>query len=94
MENKNLTEINEDLLNAINKELDKEYQRGIISVTELEEKTKQVEIIRKDEQAKINLSKIFNKDLHEYQKGLKKYNENFAETFLKKFLENKEDLGR
>ena len=58
MENKNLTEINEDLLNAINKELDKEYQRGIISVTELEEKTKQVEIIRKDEQAKINLSKI------------------------------------
>ena len=94
MENKNLTEINEDLLNAINKELDKEYQRGIISVTELEEKTKQVEIIRKDEQAKINLSKIFNKDLHEYQKGLKKYNENFAETFLKKFLENKVDLGR
>ena len=94
MENKNLTEINEDLLNAINKELDKEYQRGIISVTELEEKTKQVEIIRKDEQAKINLSKIFNKDLHEYQKGLKKYNENFAETFLKKFLENKEDLSR
>ncbi len=94
MENKNLTEINEDLLNAINKELDKEYQRGIISVTELEEKTKQVEIIRKDEQAKINLSKIFNKDLQEYQKGLKKYNENFAETFLKKFLENKEDLGR
>lgn len=94
MENKNLTEINEDLLNAINKELDKEYQRGIISVTELEEQTKQVEIIRKDEQAKINLSKIFNKDLQEYQKGLKKYNENFAETFLKKFLENKEDLGR
>ena len=94
MENKNLTEINDDLLNAINKELDKEYQRGIISVTELEEKTKQVEIIRKDEQAKINLSKIFNKDLQEYQKGLKKYNENFAETFLKKFLENKEDLGR
>ncbi len=94
MEKKNLIEINEDLLNAINKELDKEYQRGIISVTELEEKTKQVEIIRKDEQAKINLSKIFNKDLQEYQKGLKKYNENFAETFLKKFLENREDLGR
>lgn len=94
MENKNLTEINDDLLNAINKELDKKYQRGIISVTELEEQTKQVEIIRKDEQAKINLSKIFNKDLQEYQKGLKKYNENFAETFLKKFLENKEDLGR
>ena len=94
MEKKNLIEINEDLLNDINKELDKEYQRGIISVTELEEKTKQVEIIRKDEQAKINLSKIFNKDLQEYQKGLKKYNENFAETFLKKFLENREDLGR
>ena len=86
MENKNLTEINDDLLNAINKELDKKYQRGIISVTELEEQTKQVEIIRKDEQVKINLSKIFNKDLQEYQKGLKKYNENFAEKFLKNFL--------
>ncbi len=94
MENKNLTEINEDLLNAINKELDKKYQRGIISVTELEEKTKQVEIIRKDEQAKINLSKVFNQDLQEYQKGLKKYNENFAERFLKKLFENKEDLSR
>ncbi len=81
MENKNLTEINDDLLNAINKELNKKYQRGIISVTELEEQTKQVEIIRKDEQVKINLSKIFNKDLQEYQKGLKKYNENFAEKF-------------
>ena len=32
MENKNLTEINDDLLNAINKELNKKYQRGIISV--------------------------------------------------------------
>ena len=94
MENKNLTEINDDLLNAINKELDKKYQRVIISVTELEEKTKQVEIIRKDEQAKINLSKVFNQDLQEYQKGLKKYNENFAERFLKKLFENKEDLSR
>mgnify|MGYP001100254534 CR=1 FL=1 len=94
MENKNLTEINDDLLNAINKELDKKYQRGIISVTELEEQTKQVEIIRKDEQVKINLSKIFNKDLQEYQKGLKKYNENFAEKFLKKLFENKEDFSR
>ena len=94
MEKKNLIEINEDLLNAINKELDKEYQRGIISVTELEEKTKQVEIIRKDEQAKINLSKIFNKDLQEYQKGLKKYNENFAENFFKKHFGNKEDFSR
>lgn len=78
----------------INKELDKKYQRGIISVTELEEQTKQVEIIRKDEQVKINLSKIFNKDLQEYQKGLKKYNENFAEKFLKKLFENKEDFSR
>lgn len=94
MENKNLTEINDDLLNAINKELDKKYQRGIISVTELEEQTKQVEIIRKDEQVKINLSKIFNKDLQEYQKGLKKYNENFAEKFLKELFENKEDFSR
>ncbi len=94
MENKNLTEINDDLLNAINKELDKKYQRGIISVTELEEQTKQVEIIRKDEQVKINLSKIFNKDLQEYQKDLKKYNENFAEKFLKKLFENKEDFSR
>lgn len=94
MENKNLTEINDDLLNAINKELDKKYQRGIISVTELEEQTNQVEIIRKDEQVKINLSKIFNKDLQEYQKGLKKYNENFAEKFLKKLFENKEDFSR
>ncbi len=92
MENKNLTEINDDLLNAINKELDKKYQRGIISVTELEEQTKQVEIIRKDEQVKINLSKIFNKDLQEYQKGLKKYNENFAEKFLKNFLKTKKIL--
>lgn len=94
MEKKNLIEINDDLLNAINKELEKKYQRGIISVTELEEQTKQVEIIRKDEQVKINLSKIFNKDLQEYQKGLKKYNENFAEKFLKKLFENKEDLSR
>lgn len=94
MENKNLTEINDDLLNAINKELDKKYQRGIISVTDLEEQTNQVEIIRKDEQVKINLSKIFNKDLQEYQKGLKKYNENFAEKFLKKLFENKEDFSR
>lgn len=94
MGNKNLTEINDDLLNAINKELDKKYQTGIISVTELEEQTKQVEIIRKDEQVKINLSKIFNKDLQEYQKGLKKYNENFAEKFLKKLFENKEDFSR
>lgn len=94
MEKKNLIEINDDLLNAINKELEKKYQRGIISVTELEEQTKQVEIIRKDEQVKINLSKIFNKDLQEYQKGLKKYNENFAEKFLKKLFENKEDFSR
>lgn len=78
----------------INKELDKKYQRGIISVTELEGQTKQVEIIRKDEQVKLNLSKIFNKDLQEYQKGLKKYNENFAEKFLKKLFENKEDFSR
>lgn len=94
MENKKLTQINDDLLNAINKELEKKYQRGIISVTELEEQTRKVETIRKDEQAKINLSKIFNKDLQEYQKGLKKYNENFAESFLKKFFENKEDFSR
>ena len=94
MEKKNLIEINDDLLNAINKELEKKYQRGIISVTELEEQTRQVEIIRKDEQVKINLSKIFDKDLQEYQKGLKKYNENFAEKFLKKLFENKEDFSR
>lgn len=94
MENKNLTQINDDLLNAINKELEKKYQRGIISVTELEEQTRKVEIIRKDEQAKINLSKTFNKDLQEYEKGLNKYNENFAKDFLKKLFENKEDFSR
>ncbi len=94
MENKNLIGINDDLLNAINKELEKKYQRGIISVIELEEQTRYFENIRKDEQAKINLSKVFNQDLQEYQKGLKKYNENFAEKFLKKLFENKEDLSR
>ena len=94
MEKKNLIEINDGLLNAINKELEKKYQRGIISVTELEEQTRQVENIRKDEQAKINLSKVFNEDLQEYEKGLKRYNENFAENFLKKLFENKEDFSR
>ncbi len=94
MEKKNLIEINDDLLNAINKELEKKYQRGIISVTELEEQTRHFENVRKDEQAKINLSKVFDQDLQEYQKGLKKYNENFAEKFLKKLFENKEDLSR
>lgn len=94
MQNETLIEINDDILNAINKELEKKYQRGIISVTELEEQTRQVENIRKDEQAKINLSKVFNQDLQEYEKGLKRYNENFAENFLKKLFENKEDFSR
>lgn len=94
MEKKNLIEINNDLLNAINKELEKKYQKGIISVTELEEQTRKVENIRKDKQVKVNLSKVFNQDLQEYEKGLKRYNENFAEKFLKKFFENKEDFSR
>lgn len=94
MQNEILIEINDDLLNAINKELEKKYQRGIISVTELEERTKQVETIRKDEQIKISLSKTFNKDLREYEKGLNKYNENFAKDFLKRLFENKEDFSR
>lgn len=94
MDKKNLIEINDDLLNAINKELEKKYQRGIISVTELEEQTKRIEAIRKDERAKKNLSNAFNKDLQEYEKGLNKYNENFAEDFLKKIFANKDNIGR
>ena len=94
MEKKNLIEINDGLLNAINKELEKKYQKGIISVTELEEQTKRIESIRKDERAKVNLSKVFNEDLQEYEKGLKRYNENFAENFFKKHFGNKEDFSR
>ena len=94
MDKKNLIEINDDLLNAINKELEKKYQRGIISVTELEEQTKRIEAIRKDERAKKNLSNAFNKDLQEYEKGFNKYNENFAEDFLKKIFANKDNIGR
>lgn len=94
MDNENLIEINDGLLNAINKELEKKYQRGIISVTELEEQTKRIETIRKDERAKRNLSNAFNKDLQEYEKGLNKYNENFAEDFLKKIFANKDNFSR
>ncbi len=94
MQNKNLIEISDDLLNAINKELEKKYQKGIISVTELEEQTKRIESIRKDESAKRNLSKTFNKNLQEYEQGLNKYNENFAKNFLEKIFTSKEEFSR
>ena len=92
MEKKNLIEINDDLLNAISRELEKKYQSGIISVTELEEQTNKIEYIRKDERAKRNLSRAFNKDLQEYGKGLNKYNESFAEDFLKKIFSEKDNF--
>ena len=92
MNKENLIEINDEILNSISRELEKKYQRGIISVTELEEQTNKIEYIRKDERAKRNLSRAFNKDLQEYGKGLNKYNESFAEDFLKKIFSEKDNF--
>ena len=92
MNKENLIEINDEILNSINRELEKKYQSGIISVTELEEQTNKIEYIRKDERAKRNLSRAFNKDLQEYGKGLNKYNESFAEDFLKKIFSEKDNF--
>lgn len=94
MEKENLIEINDELLSSINRELEKKYQRGIISVTELDEQTKKIENIRKDERVKRNISKTFNKDLQEYEKGLYKYNENFAQEFLNKIFTSKDDFSK
>lgn len=90
----NLIEINDELLTSINRELEKKYQRGIISVTELEEQTKKIENIRKDERVKRNISKTFNRDLQEYEKGLYKYNENFAQEILNKIFTSKDDFSK
>ena len=92
MNKENLIEINDEILNSISRELEKKYQSGIISVTELEEQTNKIEYIRKDERAKRNLSRAFNKDLQEYGKGLTKYNESFAEDFLKKIFSEKDNF--
>jgi hypothetical protein len=92
MNKENLIEINDEILNSISRELEKKYQSGIISVTELEEQTNKIEYIRKDERAKRNLSRAFNKDLQEYGKGLNKYNESFAEDFLKKIFSEKDNF--
>ena len=94
MNKENLIEINDEILNSINRELEKKYQSGIISVTELEEQTNKIEYIRKDERAKRNLSRAFNKDLQEYGKGLNKYNESFAENFLKKIFTEKDNFSK
>lgn len=94
MNKENLIEINDEILNSINRELEKKYQSGIISVTELEEQTNKIEYIRKDERAKRNLSRAFNKDLQEYEKGLNKYNESFAENFLKKIFTEKDNFSK
>ena len=94
MNKENLIEINDEILNSISRELEKKYQSGIISVTELEEQTNKIEYIRKDERAKRNLSRAFNKDLQEYEKGLNKYNESFAENFLKKIFTEKDNFSK
>ncbi len=94
MNKENLIEINDEILNSINRELEKKYQSGIISVTELEEQTNKIEYIRKDERAKRNLSRAFNKDLQEYERGLNKYNDSFAEDFLKKIFTEKDDFSK
>ena len=94
MNKENLIEINDEILNSISRELEKKYQSGIISVTELEEQTNKIEYIRKDERAKRNLSRAFNKDLQEYGKGLNKYNESFAEDFLKKIFTEKDNFSK
>lgn len=94
MNKENLIEINDEILNSINRELERKYQRGIISVTKLEEQTNKIEHIRRDERAKRNLSRAFNQDLQEYEKGLNKYNESFAEDFLKKIFTGKDDFSK
>ena len=94
MNKENLIEINDEILNSINRELEKKYQSGIISVTDLEEQTNKIEYIRKDVRAKRNLSRAFNKDLQEYERGLNKYNDSFAEDFLKKIFTEKDDFSK
>lgn len=89
MDKESLIEINDALLNSINRGLEKKYQKGLISVNELEKQTKMVEGIRNNDHIKIKLSTIYEEDLKEYKKGLEKYNDFFAEKFIAKFCTDK-----
>lgn len=94
MDKENLIEINDELLNSINRGLEKKYQKGLISVLKLEKHTKILENIRNNNHIKEKLSMIYKEDLKEYQNGLKQYNDFFAEKFIEKFCTDKEDVEK
>lgn len=94
MDKENLIEINDELLNSINRGLEKKYQKGLISVLELEKNTKILENIRNNSHIKEKLSMIYKEDLKEYEKGLQQYNDFFAEKFIGKFCTDKEDIEK
>lgn len=89
MDKENFIEINDVLLNSINRGLEKKYQKGLISVNELEKHTKMVEGIRNNDHIKTKLSTIYEEDLKEYKRGLEQYNDFFAERFIAKFCTDK-----
>lgn len=94
MDKENLIEINDLLIKSINRRLENKYQKGLISVLELEKHTKILENIRNNSHIKEKLSMIYKEDLKEYEKGLQQYNDFFAEKFIGKFCADKEDIEK
>lgn len=90
MNTESLIKINDDLLKAIARELERKYQKGVMSVSELEKNTRMVESIKNNNHIKEKLSIIYKDDLEEYDEGLKNYNDLFAEKFINKFCTNEE----
>ena len=70
MDKENLIEINDLLIKSINRRLENKYQKGLISVLELEKHTKILENIRNNSHIKEKLSMIYKEDLKEYEKEI------------------------